>query len=68
MAYRNPYTKKDLADIDAGLNSLADAQQLIDRAQEAGMDVAAKAVDCQMCRDTLTNIKKIFFSLKAGDQ
>lgn len=62
----HPFTKQDLARIDADLASLANAKKLIDRATAAGIDVSAIGNDCDMCKDTLEGIKREFFTVKAS--
>jgi len=57
----NPLTDQDLDDINKAIESAAEAQELIERAAQAGIDVEAFRVRTRDARDRLLRIKQTFF-------
>ncbi len=61
VARAEPLTETDLADIDRALARLEDAENLIAKAQQAGIDVDPFRVRARESKDRLLKIKQSFF-------
>lgn len=57
----SPLTDADLDDINRQLERLKDANDLIDKAMQAGIDVEPFRVKARETRDRLSKIKTAFF-------
>lgn len=57
----SPLTETDLADINRALERLKDAESLIAKAQQAGIDVEPFRVRARETQDRLAKIKQSFF-------
>lgn len=57
----NPLTPQDLVDLDKALVDADDAGQLIEQAQQAGIDVDAFRTRLRDGRERLVRIKRTFF-------
>lgn len=57
----NPLTDQDLQDIDKALSDSRDADSLIEKAQQAGLDVEAFRGRNREARERLARIKQTFF-------
>ncbi len=57
----SPLTEADLADINRALARLEDAETLIQKAQQAGIDVEAFRTRARENQDRLLKIKQSFF-------
>lgn len=64
----NPFSQKDLAAINAGLDSLAQTRAILEKCQNCGIDVGGYADDCNHCEETLKKIKAEFFTIKPSHQ
>lgn len=61
MAVKNPLTDQDLQDLNKALDDSRDADELIEMAQQAGLDVEAFRTRNREGREKLTRIKRTFF-------
>ena len=61
MPVPNPLTDQDLIDLDKALQDSRDADELIEMAQRAGMDVEVFRVRNREGREKLARIKQTFF-------
>lgn len=61
MAVQNPLTDQDLTDLNKALDDSKDADELIEMAQRAGLDVEAFRGRNREARERLTRIKQTFF-------
>ena len=61
MAVKNPLTDQDLTDLNKALEDSKDADELIEMAQRAGLDVEAFRGRNREARERLTRIKTTFF-------
>lgn len=61
MAVQNPLTDQDLTDLKKALDDSRDADELIEMAQRAGLDVEAFRGRNREARERLTRIKNTFF-------
>lgn len=57
----NPLTEGDLEDINKALATAQDAQELIEMAAQAGIDVEAFRQRARDARDRLLRVKQTFF-------
>ena len=61
MAVKNPLTDQDLTDLNKALDDSRDADELIEMAQRAGLDVKVFQTRNREAREKLTRIKQTFF-------
>lgn len=61
MAVKNPLTAQDLTDLKKALDDSRDADELIEMAQRAGLDVKVFQTRNREARERLTRIKTTFF-------
>ena len=61
MPVPNPLTDQDLVDLDKALQDSRDADELIEQAQRAGLDVEAFRTRNREARERLGRIKQTFF-------
>lgn len=61
MTFHNPLTESDLEDLNKALQDSADAEELIEMAGRAGLDVSEFKDRNREGRDRLVRIKSTFF-------
>lgn len=61
MTLHNPLTETDLEDLDKALRDSKDADELIEAAQRAGLDVSVHRDRNREARERLVRIKTTFF-------
>ena len=61
MPPQNPLTEQDKEEIDKALETVKEAQELIETSQRAGIDVAEFRARATDARDKLLRIKAAFF-------
>lgn len=57
----NPLTEQDFDDINRALDTAKDAQELIEKAAQAGIDVEVFRQRARDARDRLLRVKQTFF-------